>query len=101
MLGLAGREEWNEYTLDEIYPHRAGKGPVVHGVGDVASVIGKSSFDIVVHAPPRAEDSIASPAGLVVEGVRVRGRGWIFSAVKHDDDDDDDDDDGNITRLRI
>ena len=80
------------YRLDKIYPHRTGKSPIVHGVGDIAPVIGKSSLDIMIHAPSRAEHSIPSPANLVVEGVRVRIWGWIFSAGDHD---------GGITRLQF
>lgn len=81
-----------ENRLDKVYPHGTSKGPVVHGIGDIAPVVGQSSLNIMIHASPRAEHSIPSPANLIVEGVRVRIWGWIFSAGDHD---------GGITRLQL
>ena len=63
------------YRLYKVYPHRTGKSPIIHGIGDVAPIVGKSSLDVVIHAPPRSEHSVTPPPNLIIEGVRVRGSG--------------------------
>ena len=61
--------------LYKVYSNRTSKGPIVHGVCDVAPIVGQSPLDIVIYSPSRAEHSITAPATLVVEGVGIRAFG--------------------------
>ena len=60
-----------DYRLYKVYPNSTSKCSISHRIRNVAPVVGKSSSDIVIHAPSRTEDSVTSPATLMIKGVRV------------------------------
>lgn len=74
--------EMLEGELYEIDSDGASKCPIRPCICDIALVVRQASLNIVIHAPPRPENSVTPPASLVVKVVGIIFYCLHFGSIK-------------------